>query len=116
VRFEGDQVVCCQVVQAVRQADHHSPGTAPDNDHVKELLLHRQVALHVHAEWRVREEVGKQQAKEAVPVAQRSLFAGHRTLSSHCHSNLVLAVAPAHAFRYDMATLGFVGTSGLTNG
>jgi hypothetical protein len=78
VRFEAQQVGWPQVLQAVGQAASETPAAAAD-EHVEQLLLHRQVALDFNNEGRAGEEVGQQQPKQAVPVAQRLPRAGHRT-------------------------------------
>jgi hypothetical protein len=43
------------------------------------LLLHGQVRFNFDNEGRTAEEVGQQQAEQAVPVAQCLPFAGHGT-------------------------------------
>jgi hypothetical protein len=51
---------------------------ATDNDHVEKLLLNRQVPLDLDDERRPGEEIGEQQAKQRVPVAQMVAALGHR--------------------------------------
>ena len=78
--LERDQVVGPEPAQPVGQPAGKPPPAAADDDHVEKLLLDRQVALDLDHEWGAGEEVGEQQAEQAVPVPQRLLLVGHWTI------------------------------------
>ena len=69
VRLEADQVVRRQIVQPVRQAAGEPPAAAAQDHHVEELLLLGQVALDFDGKGGIGEEVGEEQAEQAMPVA-----------------------------------------------
>jgi hypothetical protein len=47
-----------QIAQPIGQGSLKLPASAPDDDHIEELLLLRQVALDLDHEGRAAEEIG----------------------------------------------------------
>jgi hypothetical protein len=76
--FERHQVVRSQPFQAIGQSTGEAAAAAADDQHVEQLLLHRQVTLDIDHEGRAGEEVGQEQPEESVPVAQWLALDSHR--------------------------------------
>jgi hypothetical protein len=58
----------CKVVEAVRQPQQQLARPLAQDGHVVKLLLQRQVLFQLDVERRAGEEVGQEEAEEAVPV------------------------------------------------
>src|SRR5439155_24892570 len=69
--------------QSVGQTNDESAAAATHDHHIQELLLLRQIALDLHGERRIGEEIGQKEAEQAVPVTQSIAINGHGTLSLH---------------------------------
>ena len=68
VGLEGDQVVRRQLFQALRQRPGEGAGVFAQDDDIEQLLLEREVLFQLDDERRAAEEVGQDQAKEAMPI------------------------------------------------